>query len=310
MKIIWDDIIGIASPLTPLYGSTVLTDWVKVLTGNNSFRTIDDPADCERITRALENWLGEWKKARLLERFEELSDDILTTKIWRISTTVQKTFGTIAAAIESLLEGGISLEECVQRIVDAFSDSREEFLICSNKVTLLEDFVSAVALRKKIWSYLTICESSRDENIEGLHTTLLELVGKITENPRASLNREVETLWHSFHTKFSEHFAIKHDTVMKSHHLQEKFDEIMRSDEWWEFENLSSLPIFQQKHWQEARRIHRQFRELDCHFNVRELLRDHPFCACSFRLSQVEEWENLPERMRNIIEEGRKTDDP
>lgn len=94
---------------------------------------------------------------------------------------------------------------------------------------------------------------------------------------------------------------------MKSHHLQEKFDEIMRSDEWWEFENLPSLPIFQQKHWQEARRIHRQFRELDCHFNVRELLRDHPFCACSFRLSQVEEWENLPERMRNIIEEGRKS---
>lgn len=307
LKIIWDDIIGIASPLTPLYGSTVLTDWVKVLTGDNSFRTIDDPADCERITRALENWLSEWKKTRLLERFEELSDDILTTKIWRISTTVQKTFGTIALAVESLIEGGISLEECVQRIVDAFSDSREEFLICSNKVTLLEDFVSAVALRKKIWSYLTICESSRDENIEGLHTTLLELVGKIAENPRASLNREVETLWQSFHSKFSEHFAIKHDTVMKSHHLQEKFDEIMRSDEWWEFENLSSLPVFQQKHWQGARRLHRQFRELDCHFNVRELLKDHPFCACSFRLSQVEEWENLPERMRKIIEEGRKS---
>jgi Family of unknown function (DUF6079) len=307
LKIIWDDIIGISSPLTHLYASNVLTDWAKVLTGDNSFRTIDDPADCEKITRVLENWLAEWKSRRLLERFEELSDDVLTTKIWRISTTVQKTFGTIAASIQSLLEGGISLEECLQRIVDAFSDSREEFLICSNKVTMLEDFVNAVALRKKVWSYLAICESSHDENIEGLHTTLLELTEKLTENPRASHNRELEILWQSFHAKFSEHFAIKHDTIMKSHHLQEKFDEIMRGDEWWEFENLSSLPIFQQKYWQEARKIHRQFRELDCHFNVREMLVDHPFCACSFRLSQTKEWENLPERMRKTIEEGRKS---
>ena len=307
LKIIWDDIIGISSPLTHFYASNILTDWAKVLTGNNSFRTIDDPADCEKINLALENWLSEWKKVRLLERFEELSDDILTTKIWRISTTVQKTFGMIAASVESMLEGGISLEECLQRVVDAFSDSREEFLICSNKVTMLEDFVNAVVLRKKVWSYMAICESSHDENIEGLHTTLLELVEKLTENPRASINRELETLWHSFHEKFSEHFAIKHDTVMKSHHLQEKFDEIMRGDEWWEFENLSGLSIFQQKHWQEARKLHRQFRELDCRFNVREMLETHPFCACSFRLSQVSEWEKLPERLRKTVEEGRKS---
>lgn len=307
LKIIWDDIIGIASPLTHLYGSAVLTEWAKTLTGSSEFRTIDDPADAEKIKQALSNWLANWKTTRLLERFEELPDDVLTTNIWRVSTTVQKTFGMVAIAVESALENGISLEECLQRVVDAFSDSGEEFLICSNKVKMLEDFVNAVALRRKVWSYLAICESTHDESIEGLHALLLELVEKITDNPRASLNQELENLWQSFHAKFIDHFGMQHDAIMKSHLLQEKFDEIMRSDEWWEFENLSGLPIFQQKHWQEARKLHRQFRELDCHFNVRELLKTHPFCACSFRLSQMSEWEKLPQRLQKTVEAGRKS---
>lgn len=305
LKIIWDDIVGIASPSTHLYGSAELTDWAKTLTGNSAFRTIDDPSDCEKIIQALTDWFADWKTARLLERFEELPDEVLNTKIWKFSANIQKTFGVVGIAVESAINKSISLEECLQRVTDAFSDSKEEFLICSANLMTLEDFINAVGIRRKVWSYLAVCETAEDENIENLHISLLQLVEKVTENPRASLNVELENLWQEFHSEFTDHFAIKHDTVMKSHHLQEKFDEIMRSDEWWEFENLSNLQIFQQKHWQEARRLYRQFRELDCGFDVREMLENHPFCACSFRLSQTSEWERLPDRLRQVVEQGR-----
>jgi len=76
---------------------------------------------------------------------------------------------------------------------------------------------------------------------------------------------------------------------MKSHHLQAQFDEILQSDEWWEFENLSRLTVFQQVHRQEVQKIRRQFRELDCRFDVREMLKTHPFGACSFNLAKIEE---------------------
>ena len=122
-----------------------------------------------------------------------------------------------------------------------------------------------------------------------------------------TLNREIQSYWQSFHARFTEHFAVKHDMVMKSHHLQEKFDEILRSDEWWEFESLSRISIFPQKSWLEAQKIWKQLKELDCRFDVREMLKTHPFCACSFNLEQIREWEYLPQTLSEIIRQGRIT---
>jgi len=93
---------------------------------------------------------------------------------------------------------------------------------------------------------------------------------------------------------------------MKSHHLQERFDEILRSDEWWEFENLSKFSIFPRKYWQISQKIVRQLKDLDCRFDVREMLKTHPFCACSFSLRQIREWEKLPQSLSEIVEEGRQ----
>jgi hypothetical protein len=88
--------------------------------------------------------------------------------------------------------------------------------------------------------------------------------------------------------------------------LQEKFDEIMRSDEWWEFENLSRFTVFPATRWKEAQNISRQLRDLDCRFEVREMLKTHPFCACSFSLQQIREWEKLPQKLQETINQGRK----
>lgn len=94
---------------------------------------------------------------------------------------------------------------------------------------------------------------------------------------------------------------------MKSHHLRGKFDEILGSDGWWEFENLSRLPIFQKNYWHQAQNILRQSKELDCRFEVTEMLKMHPFCACSFNLKSAREWENLPAAFEDTIRRGRKS---
>jgi hypothetical protein len=91
---------------------------------------------------------------------------------------------------------------------------------------------------------------------------------------------------------------------MKSHYLPEKFEEILQSDEWWAFENLSRIPVLQQSYWNDAQKICRRFRQLDCKFQVREMLRTHPFCACSFNLSQIADWEVLPQTLSQKIDQG------
>ena len=159
--------------------------------------------------------------------------------------------------------------------------------------------------REKIWSYLAVSEPTQDEKIEHLREKLLQMLEETYHNPNDALNREMDNLWQMFHERFAEHFAAKHDFVMKSHHLQGQFDDILRSDDWWEFENLSHFELFQQKYWNEAEKNCRNLRELDCRFDVRAILKTHPFCACSFNLTQISEWEKLPEHLRLTIMRGR-----
>lgn len=305
LKIVWDDIVGIARPSTVLHSSTKLTDWARTLTAVDTFKTIDDPNDREKVRGALANWLMDWQNADALGRFDELPEEILNTKIWRLATNAQKTFGSVATTVSEILGDTISLEEGLQRIADAFSDSEKEFLERTRDLMRLEDFINGADMREKVWKYLAVCEITHDENIEKLREKLLEFINEMSVAPSEIINRELERLWQVFHEAYTEHFAIKHDTVMKSHDLQEKFDEMMRSDEWWEFENLSTLAVFQKNHWQQAQKLCRSFKELDCRSNVREMLKERPFCSCSFRLSQMREWENLPKALTETLSRGR-----
>lgn len=305
LKIIWDDIAGIAKPSTKVYSNERLVSWARNLTCCDDFHTLDTPSERDGVRNALENWLSDWKTANVLERFTELPDEIFNTKIWRLATNAEKTFGAVAETVQSILNEFISLDEGLHRIADAFSDSDAEFIKRTKELVVLEDFISAASRREEIWSYLAVCEPTQDEKIEYFRERLLQLLGETYNNPNEALNREMDNLWQTFQNRFAEHFALKHDLIMKSHHLQEKFDEILRSDEWWEFESLSRLSIFQPVFWSEAQKNCRQLRELDCRFDVREMLKTHPFCACSFNLAQIREWEKLPVHLLETVNRGR-----
>lgn len=305
LKIIWDDIAGIAKPSTKVYSNERLIIWARNLTCCDDFQSLDTPAEREAVRYALENWLADWKVARVLERFNELPDEIFNTKIWRVATNAEKTFGVVAETIGLILNEFISLDEGLHRIADAFSDSDAEFIKRTKELVILEDFISAASRREEVWSYLALCEPTQDEKIEYFRQRLLHLLDETYNNPNEALNREMDNLWEAFQNRFAEHFALKHDLVMKSHHLQEKFEEILRSDEWWEFESLSRLSIFQPSFWNEAQKSCQQLRELDCRFDVREMLKGHPFCACSFNLAQIREWEKLPASLLETVSRGR-----
>jgi hypothetical protein len=305
LKIIWDDIEGIALPSGASYPTERLTEWAKILTGDVTISSINLQEDSEKIKSGLRTWSSEWQKVRLLERFNELPDEILNTKIWRLSLLSDKTFGSVATTVNAVLDESITLEEGLHRIADAFSDSEEEYNARTKDLVVLEDFISGTRRREEIRTYLAVCETTDDEKIEELREKLFEILEETTINPSQLTNREMENVWQMFHSRFTEQFAASHDLMMKSHHLQEQFDEIMRSNEWWEFENLSKLPVFPQVYRREVDQICRKFKELDCLFNVREMLKTHPFCACSFNLAEMDGWTNLPQKLQETIEKGR-----
>lgn len=305
LKIIWKDIEGIAKPSSIAYADKRLTEWARIITDAKNFQSIDQPADRQAVKTALEKWLADWHSERLLERFEALPDEILNTKIWRMATYTEKTFGAVATTAAAILDDSISLEEGLHRVADAFSDSEREFAARRGDVVVLGDFINGVSKREKISNYLAICETTEDADIESRREKLLAIIEESYLNPKAALNEELENLWQTFHSQFTDYFAMKHDLVMKSHLLREKFDEFRRGDECWEFENLSRLTIFQKTYWNEAREIYRQLKEFDCRFDVRTMLKTQPFCGCSFKLGRIRNWEKLPATLEETVTRGR-----
>ncbi len=121
------------------------------------------------------------------------------------------------------------------------------------------------------------------------------------------LNLSLSEAWLDFGDQFQDHFALSHDRVMKSHHLQEVLEEVIQSNEWWEFDNLSKVTIFPQTYADRAKQIREKMKDLNCSFDVRALLKAKPFCACSFRLAEIGEWETLPKALQDVISEGRNS---
>jgi hypothetical protein len=299
LKIIWGDIEAVARPAGRNYSAEELTFWVRTLAGNESLGNSEP-----EIRGALAEWLAMWKELRILERFNELPDEILNTRIWRVSIQAKNSFGAVAEAVTSLLDDAIPLDEGLHRISDAFADSKEEFVRCSRNLEVIEDFIAGAARREEIRTYLALCEPTGDEKIEALREELAQIIDASYFDPSELYNQEMEVLWVRFRTMVSEKFAASHDAIMRSHHLQEKFDEIQRSDQWWEFENLSHLPIVETIYWQQAKSLCRELRQLDCRFDVTQMMQIHPFCACSFSLGMADYWKRLPDELSGTIENG------
>ncbi len=304
LKIIWGDIVGVAKPTDSSYSIKKLTTWANVFVGDQEFKSFDNEDDRENLRKAFEDWTVDWKKSRILERFAELPDEILNVRIWNLAARSAKTIGSVADCVKAASEGAMTFEECLDRIADAFFDSKKEMDKCYRDLETLDHFVKGTSLRTEIQSYLAVCEMTPNEDIEELRRKLINISDISYTTPTDANNRELGYLWNKFQRSYSEYFANRHELVMRSHSLQEQYDEVLRSDQWWEFENLSNLQFFERSHWAETMEICRRLDELDCRVNVMEALAKRPFCMCSFSLTRVDYWENLPQLLQATIANG------
>ena len=302
LKIIWDDIVGIAKPAGSSFSAKKLARWAVIVSGDNTIKSLENEACKALLKTALELWHVEWVKNRILKRFNELPDDVLNARIWSLASRCSKTLGTTAEIIKGALDGGISLEECINRIADTFSDSEEQYQRAQSELIVVDSFIKGTPIRAQILSYLSGCEVTDVDEIEEMREQLYQLVDGSYWNPSDASNRELGYLWIKFQRDFTEYFANRPDIVMRSHSLQASYNEIMRSDEWWEFENLSHIAIFDPTPASHVANLRRQFAELDCDFPVRDALQIRPFCRCGFGIARERQWERLPETLSSSIQ--------
>lgn len=301
----WDDIVGITVPELLSYPKEKLAKWVQLLTGDRSIVSIEGEENQEAAIKAVGIWLADWNSARLLERYGELPDDILNDRTWRLFSTLERTFGSIAKTAEMVAERSMPLGDALNRVADAFADDEQGIEDRRREMSDLEEFILGASLREKIWKYLAISEPTSHQDVEWCRKLLTKALDQSAVASSAEVNLEIQKLWNTFQQLFIEHFVEEHDSVMKSRDLKVKFDSVVSSEGWWEFESLSRIPIFSPIHWNQANSLRRLSRHLECRFDARRILEEQPFCACSFSPATKRDFERLPENVHAVVEAGR-----
>ena len=304
LKIIWDDIVGIAKPIETSFSNEKLKRWAALFIKDGEFQSLDRSQDREVLQAAFAKWTSDWNESRLLERFAQLPDDVLNVRIWQFAARAGKTFGSVAESITAASEGTMPLEECLDAIADAFSESETEFKSCENDLEVLSSFIKGAELRDEVRSYLAVCEVTQEPAIEELREKAVALVEAACSEPSDALNREMGYVWEKFKREFSEHFDAHHAAVMRSPHLKTQLDEILRSDQWWEFEMLSDVSVFEPHYLGNANEYRRRIKELDCRIDTKQVLETQPFCVCSFSLNKSVDCNHLPNALNDTVREG------
>jgi hypothetical protein len=307
LKIIWADVVGVAQSSVQPRSSAELANWAGLLTEVGGFQSVDDPTEAEIITVTLRKWFEQWQNKRVMSRFENLTDEVLNVRAWRTASLVERSFGAAAEAVEDALRGEVSLEEAIERVIDAFGENPENMNESRRLFAELECFLDAALLRQNVWRYIARAESTDDEQIETLRYDILEELS-IPENAFDTLASQMfERMWHEFRHLYTEYYVRRHNAVMHSSARISLLEQIEGSEEWAEFLGLANLPISHPNFLETANSLRSGIKATKCSYDVRQMLQEHPFCACGLRLIQTENLEQMPQELMRTVSQGRST---
>ena len=108
LKMIWDDIVGIAKSASSELSKERLLEWANVFIDGDKAKSISDKKDVEQLKAGFEQWLAGWKKTKVLERFDRLLTTYLIP-IWRSSSSMAKVYNSLAETISLMLQDSIRL---------------------------------------------------------------------------------------------------------------------------------------------------------------------------------------------------------
>jgi len=304
LKLVWDDIVGIAVPAESVYSNDRLVMWASLLAGQGTFKSLTRSEDRSAILDALKTWMDTWNTRRVSERFDKVADDALNTAIWRRAAMSTRVFRSAADAISAVIDGSLSIEGCLAQIADVFSDSEIAFARHRTDLEMVEDFVASASLRGEITSWLALTEPTWDRSIDDVRRELHALIDENYQHPTAASNVDLGNLWVRFKRLYTDHFVDRHDAVALSPYLRERLAEVEKTDIWWEFENLSGIAGFDHRFAVEARNIRQQIKRLDCKLDTRRMFEKMPACGCSFSLEQSGVFDVMPEKLWKTVTQG------
>jgi hypothetical protein len=289
----------------PSLNDEELAWWASFLTEGTLPNSLAEPDARDAVRAALAEWQKVWRAENILKKFDELPDAGLTTRVWNLASALRKSFGKAAEAVEATLNKTISLEDGLERVAVAFNNSPEQVARSREQLAQLRLLVQELPGRERARAYLSLAEPTHIDEIESARRELLGIAEDVHNLlDKESVNR-FDLLWREFRNRYAEHYVGLHDGTMRDEARREAVEELMRRDEWREFESLSRLQIVNGRYWEEATALVELARRAECDLPARQLLDERTTCACHFRLALAYKLARLPQTLAEIVERGR-----
>jgi len=289
----------------PSLNDEELAWWASFLTEGTLPNSLAEPDARDAVRAALAEWQKVWRAENILKKFEELPDAGLTTRVWNLASALRKSFDKAAEAVEATLKNTISLEDGLERVAVDFNNSPEQVARSREQLAQLRLLVQELPGRERARAYLSLAEPTHIDEIESARRELLGMAEDVHNLfDKESVNR-FDLLWREFRNRYAEHYVSLHDGTMRDEARREAVEELMRSDEWREFESLSRLQIVNGRYWEEATALVELARRAECDLPARHLLDERTTCACHFRLTLAYTLARLQQTLAEIVERGR-----
>jgi len=296
LKLIWDDLVAVARPQEANFSGERLASWARLLTGDESIKSL---ADSQPVRDSLVGWLAEWKRRSVATRFELLQDDEITARVWRLANVAIRPFTAAADSISRMTADGRTIEEVLRSIAEEFSDSVREFERRADELASVESFTAGAAMRREAARYAALCPFADNEEVDELHTRLLGSIDASWAATDAAAADELATTWENFRRSYIDLYLVRHGRLAIE--SRERLAEILDTDIWWDFENLSELPAFNPDFRIRARRLINEIGQPDCPADVEALLKTDPVCVCGFTFASLVTRERLPGELWNLV---------
>lgn len=304
LRIIWEDIVAISLPVAAVYANARLNWWASQLCDAKFGGGLESAENRDAIAQGLKGWLEKWDSQGAATLFEQRSDGQLNARIWRLATISIRSFSSVAEAVRSFVDKGGTLESCLERIADTFSDSETEFVARKNDLVTVIEFLMGSELRDSILDYLSFCEFTGDEVLDAKRVELFRALNSSFDGTINSSIAELEIKFQQYKREYSELYSNIHDMSVHARDVKDNFREIRNTAVWREFVQVSDLPIYSESNRASANSAARQLERLDCRFDVKEHSAKVGFCGCRFTLSSAEEVERLPNELWATLNSG------
>lgn len=304
LKIIWDDVVAVAMPAVASYPNARLIWWASKIAGHKAIRSLDQGDDRLMIIAELQQWVEEWEKKNISKRFDEITDDGLNARIWRLAALSLRSFSVVADSINSVLINGMSLESCLERVADVFSDSETEFDRRKDDLQTVDEFLAGAVTRNEATAYLSLCEFTGEPAVDELRLELYKAIESNFSDSKTTTSDNLTILWHRFRRAYTEFYTEHHDLSTAVRDEREKLSEIMATDIWREYETVSDIPGFDPGIKLTVRRMVGELKRRECDYKVAEMLEKQPFCGCSFTLFDARQGKSLPDSLWSVVNEG------